>query len=161
MPARTRHGDIGEAPVFTLGGVTDARAERLEGLRQLDRRLVARIVDHDRGCGPLEHRTRGRVSSERIREMTEGETRSELSRTRGELSGDEAHDRHGVPFEPLRAVNGEKLDDTRLGRLGARREVVGALCLIDPGEQAAEGAALVDREEAANLLRERAKLQLR
>ena len=48
----------------------------------------------------------------------------------------EAHDGDGIPLQPLRAVDREQLHDVVLGRLGARRELVELLGVVEPGEQA-------------------------
>ncbi len=56
-------------------------------------------------------------------------------------------------------MDGEQLHDTRLRRLGPRHQLIRALGLVEPREQAADAPPLIGREERPHLVGEGTQLR--
>ena len=152
--ARARDGDVREPAV--LVELTCA----VGGDERVDRRL--QILLRRRGIPlPPQCRQPPSIAAERVGQDAEAEPPLRVARRAGQLVLDEPHDGDGIPLEPLRAVDREQLDDVVLGRLGARRELVELLGVVEPGEQARERTRLVGGEERVQLVDERPQLRRR
>ena len=113
------------------------------------------------GRGPPEARQPIPVAAEVVRQDAEPQPADALARLGGEFVLDETDDGDGIPLQPLRPVDRQQLDDVLLGRLGAGRELVQPLGVVEPGEEARERPALVGREESVQFVDEGAQLVAR
>ena len=144
-----RDGDVRQPPVLLELASPPGRDEVVE--RRLELLLRA-------GASPREPRQPRCISAERVRQHAEPQPALRALGGGGEFAVDETDDGDGIPLQTLRPVDREQLHHIVFRRLGAGRELVELLGMVEPREQARERAAVVRRQERVHLVDERAEL---
>ena len=148
---RTGHGDVREPTLLLPLARAPGRDEVVQrtGEVLLRRGLVSTPAKGGEPVG---------IAAELVRKNAEPEPSACVFGPGRQLILDQSDDGHGIPFEALRSMDREQLHDIVLRRLGARRELIETLGMVEPGEKAGQRPALVGRQKAVQLVDEGAQL---